>query len=104
LDSPPPHEENADHIVEFDLPLPSGRMVLEGSGGSGLVEINVQPDRYRARLSGLDFDAASAWHYDDTGYPADRYRLELWRTVSPSQPTESRRWAGYASRTSPKLG
>src|SRR6267143_1190669 len=32
--APPQLRDDTDHAVEFDLPLPSGRLVLEGSGGS----------------------------------------------------------------------
>ncbi|HJQ50179.1 MAG TPA: hypothetical protein VJ838_06690 [Gaiellaceae bacterium] len=60
LESPPSVIETADHVVEFDLDC-SGRIALEGSGGSGLTEIAVPPGRYRARLSGFGLDAASAW-------------------------------------------
>jgi hypothetical protein len=56
--SPPPLNDKADHVIEFDLRLASGRIALEGSGGSGLVEIEVPPGSYRARFSGFDFDAA----------------------------------------------
>ena len=42
----PPLRGNADHIVEFDLPLPSGRLVLEGSGGSGREEVTIPPGTY----------------------------------------------------------
>jgi hypothetical protein len=96
-DSPPPETEDADHVVEFDL-VSSGRIKLEGSGGAGEFEADVPPGRYRARLSGFDFDAAAAWSYDDTGYPADHYRLELWPVSEPTPPTELRRWTGYADR------
>src|SRR3954462_7443703 len=46
---PPDLSTSADHIVEFDL-TSSGRIKLEGSGGSGEVEIEVPAGRYRARL------------------------------------------------------
>lgn len=95
----PPLIETADHVVEFDL-VSSGRIRLEGSGGSGDVEVDVPPGRYRARLSGFDFDTAATWSYDDTGYPADHYRLELWPFSEPTHPAELKRWAGYADRTS----
>ena len=60
--------DTADHVVEFDL-VSSGRIVLEGSGGSGEVEVEVPSGHYRARLSGFDFEAAANWSYDDPGSP-----------------------------------
>ena len=98
-DSPPPLIDTADHIVEFDVTSASGRLVLEGSGGCGIVEVGVPPSRYRARLSGFEFDAASRWWYDDPGDPPDHYRLELWPTDDATPPAELKRWAGYAART-----
>jgi hypothetical protein len=72
--------------------------VLEGSGGSGLTEVDVPPGRYRARLSGFEFEAASAWRYDDAGDPADHYRLELWPADDLSPAVELKRWPCYADR------
>jgi hypothetical protein len=94
----PAIRDDADHVVEFDLPLPSGRLVLEGSGGSGTEEVPISPGTYRARLTGQHFDAAAAWRYEDTGNPSDRYTLELWRTANERPPVELRRWPGYADR------
>lgn len=87
----------SDHVVEFGLELPSGRVVLEGSGGSGREEVAVPPGRYRARLSGRGFAAAAGRSYDDPGDPGDAYRLELWPAASPAAPEELRRWDGYDS-------
>lgn len=91
----PPIRDGADHIVEFDLLLPSGRLVLEGSGGSGKDEVTTGPGSYRARLTGYEFDAAVAWSYGDPGNPGDRYLLELWPTSVEEAPLERRRWPGY---------
>jgi hypothetical protein len=96
-DSAPSVSETADHVVEFDL-TSSGRIKLEGSGGSGELEIEIPTGAYRARLSGFDFEAASRWSYDDPGYPADHYRLELWPSDASQPPAELRRWAGYVER------
>jgi hypothetical protein len=95
--SAPPVAETADHVVEFDL-TSTGRVTLQGSGGAGELEIDVPPGRYRARLSGFDFDAAQRWSYDDPGNPDDHYRLELWPSQVPQRPAELRRWPGYADR------
>lgn len=50
---PPPLRTDADHVVEFSLAVPSVTVVFEGSGGSGEVEWNVPPGRYRIRVSGV---------------------------------------------------
>jgi hypothetical protein len=97
-DDEPPLRDDADHIVEFDLPLPSGRLALEGSGGSGTQEITIRPGKYRARVTGTNFEAAAAWNYDDAGNPSDRYVLEMWPTTDERSPIELRRWPGYADR------
>jgi hypothetical protein len=78
--------------------ISSGRIRLEGSGGSGEVEVEVPPGYYRARLSGFDFDAAANWSNDDTGYPADHHRFELWPVSETRSLTELKRWVGYADR------
>jgi hypothetical protein len=94
----PPMSEDADHVVEFDLPLPSGRLILEGSGGCEPQEATVGAGTYRARLTGWNFDTAAAWNYDDTGNPNDRYKLDIWPSVEARPPVELRRWPGYAKR------
>ena len=96
-ESAPPVIESADHVVEFDL-TSSGRIKLEGSGGSGEVELAIPPGCYRARLSGFAFAAADAWSYGDPEYPGDHYRLELWPSDLALPPAELRRWTGYAER------
>ena len=94
----PPIRDEADHVIEFDLVLPSGRLVVEGSGGAGMEEVKLPPGAYRARLSGSGFDDASEWRYDSDGGPVDSYLLELWLATGEQPPTELRRWPGYAHR------
>lgn len=93
-DASPPVREAADHVVEFDI-ISSGRVTLEGAGGAGTLPVDVPAGRYRARLSGFELDAARRWSYDDPGYPADHYRLELWPSHVPRPPAELRRWPGF---------
>lgn len=97
VDRSPPVPDAADHVVEFDV-TSSGRLTLEGSGGAGVLTVDVPRGQYRARLSGFDFDAAQRWSYNDDGYPGDRYRIELWRSEEPHPPAELKRWHGYDDR------
>ena len=95
LDAPQPEPEDADHIIEFDLQLDSGRLVLEGSGGSGEAHVELPAGRYRARLAGYDFAAAASWSYNDPGNPSDTYALSLWPATECRPAEERRRWPGY---------
>jgi len=52
---PPPDLDEWEHMVEFVLQLPSGRLLLEGSGGSGQLEIGLPPGIYHARWAGRGF-------------------------------------------------
>ena len=61
-----------------------------------VVEVDLAQGHYRVRLSGFDFDAAAARSYEDVGYAADNYRLELWPATESTPPAELRRWTGYA--------
>jgi len=91
-DSAPDDDAGAwDHVVEFPLPLPSGRLVLAASGGGGEVEVRLPADTYRGRWSGADMDGAVEWTYDDDGNPPDAYRLQVWPEPSEQAPTEVKR-------------
>ena len=89
-----------DHIVEFPLPLPTGTLVLEGSGGCEKTQVDLSPGLFRARWSGRNFDQAAAWSYpDDPGdqsNPPDEYRLQLWPDADQRPPDEIKRWDGFA--------
>jgi hypothetical protein len=82
-----------EHMVEFALHLPSGRLLLEGSGGSGQLEIEVLPGPYRARWSGRDFPPPGQYVPGDSS--PDRYRLQLWQADPDEPPRELKRWPGY---------
>jgi hypothetical protein len=84
-----------DHILEFPLTLPSGKLVIEGSGGCEKTQIETAPGDFRARWSGRNFAAAVAWNYpddpDDKSNPPDEYRLQLWPDNQPVPPSEIKR-------------
>ena len=82
-----------DHIVEFGLQLPSGRLLLEGSGGSGQLEIEVPAGTYRARWAGRGFPPAGEYVPGESSH--DTYRLQLWTGPADEPPRELKRWPGY---------
>jgi len=86
-----------DHVVEFGLQLPSGRLLLEGSGGSGELEIDVPPGTYRARWSGRGFPPPGEYVPGESSF--DSYRLELWAAAGNEPPREVKRWPGYDALT-----
>ena len=90
---PPLDLEEWDHVVEFALQLPSGRLLLEGSGGSGELEIEIPPGDYRARWSGRGFPPAGEYVPGESS--PDSYRLQLWSAPADETPQELKRWPGY---------
>ena len=82
-----------EHIVEFALQLPSGRLLLEGSGGSGELDVELPPNTYRARWSGRGFPPAG--EYVPAESSPDNYRLQLWPAPADEPPRELKRWPGY---------
>jgi hypothetical protein len=97
--SAPPVDGGWDHIIEFALPLPTGKLVLEGSGGCQKTQVDLSPGVFRARWSGRNFAAAAAWRYpddpDDQSEPPDQYRLQLWPDADQNPPHEIKRWADF---------
>jgi hypothetical protein len=85
--------EEWEHVVEFPLQLPTGRLQLEGSGGSGQLEIVVPPGAYRARWSGRGFPPAGDYVPGESSQ--DSYRLQLWAAQADEPPRELKRWPGY---------
>ena len=47
---PRPDAERWDHVVEVALPVRSGTLVFEASGGGKLIETQIPPGNYRALL------------------------------------------------------
>ena len=88
LAGPPQIEEDAESIGEFDLLLPSGELVMEESGGEGgETVLTVPPGDWRARWSGFGETAAEEIDFGDRpagGHRPDRYLLQLWPRVAPS--------------------
>jgi hypothetical protein len=81
------------HTVEFALQLPSGRLVLEASGGGGRLDIEVPAAMYRARWSGRGFPPPGDYVPGESS--EDQYRLQLWIDGSNEAPRELKRWPGY---------
>ena len=89
-DAPPPRDtDDWDHVVEVPLPVPSGTLYFEASGGGRPIETQIPPGTYRARLSGRGY-AAGAGQIE--GH--ESYRLQLW----PAEETDAvliKYWQGY---------
>jgi hypothetical protein len=92
---PPLDLDGWDHVVEFSLPVPSGRLAL-ASGGIDEVTVGIAPGAYRARWSGRNLSAAASWERDDNA--PDAYRLQLWPGPATAPKAEIKRWAGVAPR------
>ena len=81
--------ESWDHVVELPLPVPSGTLAFQASGGAAPVETHIPTGNYRARFSGRGYIAGAG---EIEGH--ETYRLQLW----PSEETEPRLvryWVGY---------
>lgn len=93
---PPLDLDGVDVCVEFDLDLPSGRLVLEEPANEPVPVVDVTPGRYRLRWHGLGFDGLAAWRAvveeDEDAEPAnpDHYRLDLWPSSQPAPPVQHR--------------
>ena len=85
--------EDWEHVVEFSLQLPTGRLLLEGSGGSGQLEVEVPAGTYRARWSGRGFPPAGEYVPGESS--GDSYRLQLWAAPADELLRELKRWPGY---------
>ena len=81
-----------DHEVDLDLDIPSGVLLFEGSGGSGIQRIKVPPGRYRARVSGRGFVALGFRGANGN----DSYRLRLWPRQEDTEPVLRKSWPGWA--------
>jgi hypothetical protein len=89
-DAPPPLDTDEwDHVVEVPLPVPSGTLYFEASGGGTPIETQIPSGTYRARLSGRGYVAGAG---EIEGQ--ESYRLQLW----PAEAADAllvKYWPGY---------
>jgi hypothetical protein len=89
-DDPPPLDVDGwDHVVEVPLPVPSGRLAFEASGGGTPIETRVPPNTYRARISGRGYVAGAG---EIEGH--ESYRLQLW-PAEKAPPKLIKYWSGF---------
>jgi hypothetical protein len=86
---PPLNLDEWDHVVEVPLPVPSGTLHFEASGGGAPVETGIPPGLYRARLSGRGYLAGVG---EIEG--RESYRLQLW-PAKEAKPLLIKYWDGY---------
>ena len=89
---PPPDLEAWDHVAEVPLPVPSGRLCFEASGGGTPIETRIPAGTYRARLSGRGYVAGAG---DIEGH--ESYRLQLW-SEDEAEPKLLKYWDGWNIR------
>lgn len=80
LPSPPAVLADAEHVVEADLPVPSGRLVISGPADYPSQEkyFSVLPGLYRARVSYVPAGPPAVdWNDHEYGEHY-RYVVELW--------------------------
>lgn len=86
LPSPPALAPDAEHVVEADLPVPTGRLVISGPSDYPSQEkfFSVLPGLYRARVSYVPAGPpAVTWNEHEFGEHY-RYVVELWPVTSES--------------------
>ena len=89
---PPLDLDGWDHVAEFSLTVPSGKLAL-ASGGGDEVTVGIAPGAYRARWSGRNLSAAARWERLDENAP-DTYRLQIWPGSAAAPRAEIKRWSG----------
>ena len=90
FDGPPPLDvDDWDHIAEAPLPVSSGTLVFQASGGGTLYEASIPPGVYRARVSGRDFVAGRGQIEG-----RESWRIQLW-PAEEAEPTLVRYWDGW---------
>ena len=78
-----------DHVVEVPLPIPSGTLCFEASGGSRPIRTEIPSGTYRARISGRGYVAGDG---EIEGH--ESYRLQLW-PADEAAPVLVKYWDGY---------
>jgi hypothetical protein len=84
--SPPPVLGEAEHVVEADLPVPSGKLVISGPADYPSQEkfLPLDPGLYRARVSYVPAAPPdTTWNEHEFGEHF-RYVVELWPVSSAS--------------------
>lgn len=89
LNSPPPDSsfEDADHVVEADLDLPSGKLAIHGGTQlPGEVEpLYLEPGRYRLRVSYVQTDYQPSGSNEDLPGDHLEYQITMWPIEVPSE-------------------
>ena len=88
---PPLAVEEWEHVAEVPLPVPSGTIVFEASGGGRQIEARVPPAVYRARIFGRGYRAGIG---EIEG--AEEYLLQLWPEPE-RDPALLKSWPGWDS-------
>jgi hypothetical protein len=86
---PPLDLEGWEHVVEFSLPITSGRLAL-ASGGVDEVTVGIAPGAYRARWSGRNLTEAATSTGNERA--PDSYRLQVWPGPASAPAAEIKRW------------
>jgi hypothetical protein len=89
-DAPPQLDADEwDHVVEVPLPVPSGTLCFQASGGGDPIETQIPAGTYRARLSERGLVAGVG---EIEGH--ESYRLQLW-PAEETDPVLVKYWPGY---------
>jgi len=77
-----------DHVVECALELPTGKLQVHECTGGPVLDQEVLPGTYRARVLFAGLDSLSEDGLDG----GDRYRVDLW-PGSPCAPVVTKQWS-----------
>ena len=75
-----------DHVVDLDLPLGSGGLVVAGTGGIAADFVAVPAGAYRVRIAGQGYRVARG---------GARLRIDLWPRAAAQPPRVRRTWKGW---------